>query len=98
MTISEAMVLQRTLKGRVHELQSLRNANAVGRNTYYMLDSGREQKREIVEPKYDPKVVDRKVVEIEAFLFKLDAGIKRANAVTDIGIGADVDKLLEPIE
>jgi len=99
MTISEAMVLQRTLRSRISDLASIRNANAVRTNKYWMRESGEDKERSETELQYDPQVVDTKITELELYLFKLDTAIKRANAKTDIGMPeADVDKLLEPIK
>ena len=97
MTISEGMVLQKALRGRISELMSMRNANAVASRRFDYFNDGKEKERTEIEPKYDPKVVDAKITEIEIFLYKLDAAIKQANALTEIDIVADVDKLLEPI-
>ena len=63
-----------------------------------MGDDREDRERTETELQYDPQVVDTKITELELFLFKLDAAIKRANAKTEIGIEADVDKLLEPIK
>jgi hypothetical protein len=98
MTISEAMVLQRTLRSRISDLSSIRNANMVRSRKFYMGDDREDRERTETELQYDPQVVDTKITELELFLFKLDAAIKRANAKTEIGIEADVDKLLEPIK
>jgi len=98
MTINEAMVLQRTIGKRMSDLQNIRNSNAVRTRTFSYLDGGQPKERVEVEPQYDPKLVDKKIVELEGFLFKLDTAIKRANAKTEIGLEADVDKLLEPIQ
>jgi len=98
MTISEGMVLQKALRGRVSELTSIRNSNIVSTRRWDMYEGGKEKERTEIEPKYDPKVVDAKITEIEIFLYKLDAAIKQANALTEIDIKADVDKLLEPIK
>ena len=92
------MVLQRTISQRRNDLQSMRNANLNRTRTYSYLGDGQPKERIETKPQYDPKVVDAKVVELETFLFKLDASIKRANAKAIIEIEADVDKLLEPIK
>jgi hypothetical protein len=97
MVISEAMVLQKTLKQRISDLQSMRNSNLNRTRTYSYLGDGQPKERIETEPQYDPRLVDAKIVEIETFLFKIDAAIKKANARAEIGIEADVDKLLEPI-
>ena len=98
LTISEGMVLQRTINQRKNDLHSIRNNNLVKTRTWNYLGDGQPKERVEVEPQYDPKMVDAKIVELETFLFKLDAAIKRANAKATIGIEVDVDKLLEPIK
>lgn len=97
MVISEGMVLQKAVKERVNDLKGIRNHNIVRTKTYSYLGDGKPNERVDTELQYDPKVVDAKIVELEMFLFKLDAAIKRANAKAEIEITADVDKLLEPI-
>jgi hypothetical protein len=52
----------------------------------------------VVEPQYDVKAVDKKIVELELFLFKADAAVKQANATTQINIEANVDMLLAPLQ
>jgi len=98
LTISEGMVLQRTISQRKNDLCSIRNSNLNKRREFSYLGDGQPKERIETEPQYDPKVVDAKIVELETFLFKLDAAIKRANAKAVIGIEVDVDKLLEPIK
>jgi len=97
MTVNEAMVLQKAVRERLNELKGLRDKCAIEKTTHYPW-SGEKEKREDVTVKYDIRVVDKKVVELEMFLFKVDAKIKQANAVTKIDIVADVDKLLSPLE
>ena len=97
MTINEAMVLQKAVRERLNELKNLRDRVAVEKTTTYPWATDKE-KIEKIEIKYDIKVVDKKVVELEMFLFKIDAKIKQANAITNIDIIADVDKLLAPLE
>ena len=98
MTISEGMVLQRALRQRMADLQSIRNSNAIRTRRWELLSTGAERERIETEPQYDAKKVDAKIVELESFLFKLDASIKQANAKTEIGIVADLDRLLAPIQ
>ena len=98
LTISEGMVLQRTIASRRNDLQSIRNTNLTRRRTWDYLGDGQPKERIEIEPQYDPKVVDAKIVELETFLFKIDTAIKRANAKSIIEINADVDKLLAPIQ
>jgi hypothetical protein len=97
MTVNEAMVLQKALRSRIGSLSSIRNANAVRTRRWDMFSDGKEKERTEIEPQYDPKVVDKKITELEVVLFKLDTAIKQSNAVTKIDFEADVSKLLEPL-
>lgn len=98
-TINEAMVLQKSIRLRVQELQTLRNANAVERNTFFRIgNDSDEKKREEVKCNYDPKKLDKKITELELFLFKVDTAIKRANAVATVDLVANMDVLLAPVE
>lgn len=99
MTINEAMVLMRTLRSRIADLQTIRNANAIRVRRWDILPNGAEKERVEVEPQYDPRVVDKKIVEIETIIFKLDSAIKHANAMTKVDVeGVDVERLLTPIQ
>ena len=98
MTINEAMALQRAVQTRLRDLKGLRLEVVAKRDKTYIYGEQRQQVEKI-EPQYDVKAVDKKITELEMFLYKLDAGIKQANAKTEIeGIDIDVDKLLEPLQ
>jgi len=96
MTINEALALQVAVKKRLSELQTLRNQVSIKRSSIYGV--GDNSRSELEEPQYDVKTVDKKVVELETFLFKVDSQIKQANAKYTIDLVADVDKLLEPLQ
>lgn len=97
-TINAGMCLQKTIKERLVELRNLRSQVAVEKKTEYPWMEGDKQKIDTTVVKYDIKLLDKKITEIELFLYKLDAAIKHSNAVTEISIEADVDKLLAPLE
>jgi hypothetical protein len=98
MTINEGMVLLKTLKERLAELRNLRSSVSTEKVTTYPWDKDNQHKIESITVKYDIKLLDKKVTEIELFCFKLDSAIKQSNAKTEISIVADVDKLLAPLE
>lgn len=98
MTISEGMVLAKTIRERINSLIQLRNLNAVERKTFYLRDTGENKQREEVVPKYDPKLLDQRIVALETTLFKIDTAIKRANATTNIGVEFNIDEILAPIQ
>ena len=97
-TINEAMCLQKTIKERVAELRNLRSSVATEKKTTYPWQEGEFKKVEEIVVKYDIKALDKKITEIELFLYKLDAKIKQSNAKTEIDIDVEVDKLLSPLE
>jgi hypothetical protein len=91
MTINEAMVLMKSLRGRLGELSNLRSE--VSTKTRYF---GATEKA--VEPQYDVVAVDHKCVAIENALRKLDAAIKKSNALTQIDIEVNEDELMSPLQ
>jgi len=97
-TINEAMVMQRTIRDRINSLSSLRNANSTRTRTMSYLGGGEPKEQVTIEPQYDVRDLDAKIVELEGMMFKIDVSIKRANAKTEIGVEFDIDKILEPIK
>ena len=98
LTINEGMVLQKAVGSRVAELKALRAQVAIKNETMWYREDKNNDKKDTIEPQFDVKKVDKKIVELELFLFKLESKIKQTNAMTKIDIEADVDKLLSPLE
>jgi hypothetical protein len=94
MTINEALALQKALQGRLSDLRRM-----VVENLVETVETYRGDVEKIVEkkPKYDPKVIDTKIVELETALFKLDSSVKQANATAKVETTVNVDELLKPI-
>jgi len=92
-TINELLVLQKAVRERKNELSSLRSQLST-KERFFSL--GNENK--VIEPQYDVKVVDKKITELEIWLFKADAAVKQVNATTSVNIVADVDVLLAPLQ
>lgn len=92
-TINEALVYQKAVRERLNELKALRSTVANKESFLYARDN-----QKVVEPQYDVKLVDRKVTELEKALMKMDAAIKKSNAIVSIAIDFDADKLLDPIQ
>lgn len=84
MTVNEALVLIKTIKQRRSELSHLRNRISVTETIYG--DSNK-----IIEPEYDVKAVDQRMVELQKMEFELETEIKRSNAITVIP-DSSVDK------
>lgn len=93
MTINELLVLQKAVRERKNELSSLRSQVST-KERYFSLNN----ENKVTEPQYDVKAVDKKITELEIFLFKADAAVKQANATVQVNIEADVDVLLAPLQ
>lgn len=91
-TINGGLVAQKTLRERLNDLKSLRMQNT---NSSSMSYGDRVQ---TTEPKYDVKVLDKRVVEIQNALFQIEQAIKQANALTDINIDVDLTVLMRPLD
>ena len=93
MTINEVLVLQKAVRTRMEELRGLRNQ--VARRESYLY--GQDEKK-VIEPQYDVKAVDKKITELETFLYKSESLVKNSNAKTEVELTVDVDKLLAPLQ
>lgn len=92
MTVNEALSLIKVVKERLSELKSLRDRVAVKETSYY------DNKEKIINPQYDVKAVDKKISQLETFLFEADSKIKQANAVTQVDINYAVGDLLQSLQ
>jgi len=91
LTINELMVLMKAVRERVNTLKGLRGQVSVK-------ESWRGDEGKTIEPQYDIKLVDKKIMELENFIFQADSRIKSANAKVKVDLEVDVDKLLEPLQ
>ena len=91
LTVNELMVLMKSIRDRLAGLRAMRSQ--VSTTDRWLGDA-----QKIIEPVYDVKKLDKKIVELENFLFRADSKIKTANAKTVVDLPVDVDKLLEPLE
>ena len=92
MTVNELLVLMRRIRERIKSLEGLKSQVST-RESWMRGDAEKN-----IEPNYDIKVLDKKVMELENFLFKADSAIKQSNAMTKIDLKVDVDALLAPLE
>lgn len=90
MTINEALALMDAVQKRIGSLVQLRNQVSV-REDYFEPKKKREPQFSVIQ-------VDRKISELNLWLFQANSAIKQANAVTEIGLDVDVEKLLAPLE
>ena len=91
LTINETLSLCKAVRERVNGLNRLRSEVSKKETLW-------GEKERTIEPQYDVKLVDRKIVELEKFLYQADARIKQSNALTTVEVDATVDSLLNPIE
>jgi len=90
MTINEALTLMKAVRKRIISLESLRESVS-NRTTYY------STQEKIVEPQYDVKTVDKKIMELEKIFFTLDNAIKKANAITEIDFEFKAETIFESL-
>ena len=91
MTINEILCLTKAVRERIAELRTLRSEVSVKEVWYGDKDKSKE-------PQYDIKAVDKKITELELFLYRADSKIKQSNAITDVDLVVTVEKLLEPLQ
>jgi CRISPR/Cas system-associated exonuclease Cas4 (RecB family) len=93
MSINAALSMKASLQSRLSELKGMKS-EASHRT---IMDYG-ENKKEITEPTYDIKIIDKKCAELTSALFLLDKGIKQANATTKFDVEVNYVELMKPIE
>ena len=91
-TINALLCMQKALKTRREQLNEVKNSST-SRTRYF--DSGDVTRQD--EPTYDIKAVDKKIVNINNALWKIDQKIKESNAKTTIEIDIDYDSLASEI-
>lgn len=90
MTINEALTLIKAIRKRITSLEALRETVS-NKTTYY---SAQEK---TVEPQYNVKTVDRKIMELEETLFSLDNAIKKSNAITEVDFTFKMETIFESL-
>lgn len=92
MTVNELLSLMKIVRERLNELKGLRNQVSVK-------DKWMREDSKVTEPQYDVKLVDKKIVGLQNFLFLADSKIKTINARTEVeGLDINVSDLLSPLE
>jgi hypothetical protein len=95
LTINELMALMKTVRERVNSLKPMRQSVAMQEKNYWKVSGEIES---VNQPQYDVKKVDKKIMELENFLFRADAKIKTTNARTRVDFDVDIEELLKPLE
>lgn len=90
-TISAFLSMQNALTTRRTQLSEVKNScTSRSIRTY-------GETKDVTEPTYDIKDVDKKITEINKVLFRIDSKIKESNARTKIEIDIDFDVLMSGI-
>ena len=93
-TINSLLCHQKSLKQRKQELDSIRSGT-----TNRTRRIGIDKSEVIDEPLYDIKKVDKKIVQINKALLKIDEEVKRSNAQTTVELNnIDFDNLMSEID
>ncbi len=92
-TVNELLVLMKAIRERLNGLRAMRLQ--VSTKERFFLN---REENKVIEPEYNVKALDKKISELELWLFKADSAIKQSNAKTKVDIEIDVDKLLEPLQ
>ena len=90
MTINEGLTLIKAIRKRISSLETLRESVS-NKTTYY---SAQEKS---VEPQYDVKEVDKKIMELEQIMFSLDNAIKKQNAIAEIDFTFEMKTIFESL-
>ena len=95
-SINEWMIIRKIVAERKQDLKRLRDLSAVDSR---VIDSyGDKVKESINTAKYDVKVLDRRIVEMQNSDLAIESAIKQSNATTKLELVIDVDSLLSPVE
>jgi hypothetical protein len=93
-TLNKALALDKMLRERLNDMKRLRSeASFIKTSTYLSRDLEEKQ-----EPTYDIKMLDKRATMLQTAIFELDAGVKEANAKTEIEIEVNIPFLLSPLE
>lgn len=92
LTLNETISFLNQLDKRIGELVKLRELNAV-QERFYISDN----REKVKEPQYNVVELDKRIVELQNWRFKIDAHIKSINAKTSIELEIPIDTLLAPL-
>lgn len=90
-TVNQLLSYMKAIRERLSELRSLRSSSQM-RTTRFM-----GEEKIVEEALYDIKVVDKKITELETFLYLADSSIKQSNAITLINLEFDMKEMLAPL-
>ena len=95
-SINEWMVIRKILNERKFDIKTLRTQSAVDSKTVHTI--GDKVVENSSTAKYDVKVLDRRIIELQNADLAIESAIKQSNATVRVNLPVDVDSLLSPIE
>lgn len=95
-SINEWMVVRKVLTERRLDLKRLREASAVDKREVHSY--GERISETTNTAKYDVRVLDKRIVEMQNADLAIESAIKQSNATTRLDIAVEVDSLLSPVE
>lgn len=95
-SVNEWMIARKIIAERKNDLKRLRELSAVDSKTIHSIG---EKVTEISNTaKYNVKVLDRRIIEMQNADLAIDSSIKQSNATVKIDLAIDVESLLSPVE
>lgn len=95
-SINEWMIARKILAERKADLKQLRQQSAVDSKVIHTI--GEKVMETSQTAKYDVKVLDRRIIEMQNADLAIESAIKQSNATVKIDLPIDVDSLLSPVE
>lgn len=95
-SINEWMIARKILAERKWDLKKLREQSAVDSKVIHTI--GEKVTETSNTAKYDVKVLDRRIIEMQNADLAIESAIKQSNATTRLDLAVDVDSLLTPVE
>lgn len=92
LTINKALVMGKTIRERINDLKTLRQGVTTKRTMF-------TEQREVTEPTYDIRELDKRILNLQKVAYQLESAIKEQNNITFVYIpeGAE-DELFKSIE
>lgn len=95
-SINEWMIARKILTERKMDLKRLRDQSAVDSLTIHTI--GEKVMEQSNTAKYEVKVLDRRIIEMQNADLAIESAIKQSNATVKIDLPVDIDSLLSPVE
>ena len=92
LTINKALVMGKTIRERINDLKTLRQGVTTKRTLF-------TEQREVTEPTYDIRELDKRILNLQKIAFQLESAIKEQNNITFVYMPEGIeDELFKSIE